>query len=477
MKSLCDLPAWKLRELLEKKEISPLDILNSVEERISQVESKIKGYVRIFIDEAKENIKSLPKGRLWGIPIAVKDNICIENKEITCCSKILKGFISPYEATVIKKIKQEGGVIIGITNMDEFAFGSSCETSCYGPTFNPFDLERVPGGSSGGSAAVVRSGESIMALGSDTGGSIRQPASFCGVVGLKPTYGRVSRFGLIAFGSSLDQIGPITRDVKDCALLLSVIAGHDHLDSTSINQPSEDYTRYLEEDIKGMKIGVPQEYFIEGIQEDVLENIQRSISLLKDMGAEVIDISLPHTKYAIPVYYIIAPSEASSNLARFDGVQYGLRGSNRDLLSMYKDTRAQGFGLEAKRRILLGTYCLSSGYYQAYYLRALKVRTLIKNDFMEAFKKVDCILTPTSPTVAFKIGEKTQDPLSMYLSDIFTISCNLAGLPGISIPCGVSEENLPVGVQFIGPPLREDIILKVAYALEKELNLNLIPNI
>jgi aspartyl-tRNA(Asn)/glutamyl-tRNA(Gln) amidotransferase subunit A len=358
-------------------------------------------------------------------------------------------------------------MLIGRANMDEFAFGSSCETSCYGPTKNPYDLERIPGGSSGGSAALVAADETVLALGSDTGGSIRQPAALCGVVGLKPTYGRVSRYGLIAFGSSLDQIGPITKDVTDCALVMNVIAGYDPLDSTSVNISVPDYTKSLGKNVKGLKIGLPKEYFVEGLDREMRDSVNSAVSVLKKLGAEVKEISLPHTEYAVSVYYIVGCSEASSNLARFDGVQYGLRSNNGSLLDMYKNTREEGFGMEAKRRIILGTYSLSSGYYDAYYLKAQKVRTLIKKDFDEAFKSCDIILTPTSPTPAFKIGEKTKDPLNMYLSDIFTIPANLAGIPAISVPCGYTKSGLPVGLQFMARPFDEEGLIKVSYAYEQ----------
>lgn len=440
------------------------DLLNSVFQRIDSVDKKIKAFVLINRNGKCEN----GNGKLAGIPVAIKDNICVNGEDTTCGSRILKGFKPPYDATVIKRLKKEGAVLLGKANMDEFAFGSSCETSCYGPTRNPWDLERIPGGSSGGSAAAVAAGEAVMALGSDTGGSIRQPASLCGVVGLKPTYGRVSRYGLIAFASSLDQIGPITKTVKDAALMLSVIAGYDDMDSTSVDLPVPDYTKSLVKDVKGLRIGVPKEYFIEGIDKEVEKCVRSGIDILKDLGAKIIDISLPHTQYAVSTYYIVAPAEASSNLARFDGVQYGFRAEDADnLIDMYIKTRSKGFGNEAKRRILLGTYCLSTGYYDAYYLKAQKVRTKIKEDFDEAFKVCDCIITPTSPTPAFKIGEKTQDPLSMYLSDIFTISANLAGIPAISIPCGFSGNNLPIGLHILAKPFDEETIFRVAYTFEQ----------
>ena len=400
--------------------------------------------------------------------VAVKDNICVKGEPTTCASNILKDFKPPYDATVIKKLKKAGFLLIGKTNMDEFAFGSSCETSCYGPTRNPWDLKRIPGGSSGGSAALVAAGMVAMALGSDTGGSIRQPASLAGVVGMKPTYGRVSRYGLIAFASSLDQIGPITANVSDSARLLNVISGYDEMDSTSADMAVPDFTKALTKDIKKMKIGVPKEYFPEkGLDSEVAEAVERSKNTLNGLGAELVDISLPHTEYAVSCYYIIAPAEASSNLARFDGDEYGLRVSAENMIDMHIQTRTKGFGSEAKRRILLGTYSLSSGYYDAYYLKALKVRTLIKKDFVEAFKNCDVILTPTTPTPAFKIGEKKDDPLSMYLSDIFTISANLAGIPGISIPCGFTKKGLPIGLQFLAKAFDEEALFRIAYAFEQ----------
>lgn len=450
-------------ELTEHKD-SGRGILNSVFQRIDSIDKKIKAFILVNRNGKSEN----EKGKLAGIPVAVKDNICVKGEETTCGSKILKGFKPPYDATVIKRLKEAGAVLIGKTNMDEFAFGSSCETSCYGLTKNPWDLDRIPGGSSGGSAAAVAADETVLALGSDTGGSIRQPAGLCGVVGLKPTYGRVSRYGLIAFASSLDQIGPITKDVKDAALMLSVIAGYDEMDSTSVDLPVPDYTKSLVKDVKGLRIGVPKEYFIEGIDKEVESCVKKAINILKDFGAKIIDISLPHTQYAVSTYYIVAPAEASSNLARFDGVQYGFRAEDADnLIDMYIKTRSKGFGNEAKRRILLGTYCLSTGYYDAYYLKAQKVRTRIREDFDNAFKGCDCIITPTSPTPAFKIGEKTQDPLGMYLSDIFTISANLAGLPAMSIPCGFSSNNLPIGLHILAKPFDEETIFRVAYTFEQ----------
>ena len=463
--------AYELSRLVKESHLNPDEILKSLAESVAKKDPAVRAYIDFDIKKAKRR-KNAAGGDapLFGVPIAIKDNICVENWEITCGSKILKGFVSPYNATVIEKLLGAGAVIMGRTNMDEFAFGSSCETSCYGPTHNPWDISRVPGGSSGGSAASVAANIAIAALGSDTGGSIRQPAALCGVVGLKPTYGRVSRYGLIAFASSLDQIGPLTKDVRDSALLLKVIAGHDPKDSTSADVPVPDYLEFLGRDIRGMKIGIPKEYYQEGLSPEVAEAVRGAVHQLAGLGAEIVEnISLPHTAYAVSVYYIVAPSEASSNLARFDGVRFGYRKKGApNLLEMYEETRGEGFGQEAKRRIILGTFSLSSGYYDAYYLRAMKVRTKIKNDFLEAFKQVDLLLTPTAPSPAFKIGEKTQNPLQMYLSDIYTISANLAGLPAISVPCGLTKEGLPIGLQFIGKPFDEGNLFRVAAAFEKK---------
>lgn len=458
MENLHSLTAHKL---LEEK-ISPDKIAAAISARIKSVEPKVKAFARI---------NPSPKGAdgsLAGIPTLIKDNICVKGEETTCASKILAGFRPPYDATVIRKLKSAGAALIGKANMDEFAFGSSCETSCYGPTRNPWDLNRIPGGSSGGSAAAVAADETILALGSDTGGSIRQPAALCGIVGLKPTYGRVSRYGLIAFASSLDQIGPLTKDVEDAALLLGVIAGYDEMDSTSVDIPVPDYKKSLVKDIKGLRIGVPKEYFIKGMDPEVESAVRNAINTLKDLGAKVADISLPHTEYAVATYYIVGPAEASSNLARFDGVQYGSRAKDsKDIIDMYTRTRSEGFGAEAKRRILLGTYCLSTGYYDAYYLKAQKVRTKIREDFEKAFNSCDLIVTPTAPTPAFKIGEKADDPLSMYLSDIFTIPANMAGIPAISIPCGFSKDGLPIGLQMMAKPFDEETIFRAAYTFER----------
>lgn len=471
---LFKLTAHEILEKLKSREITAQDALYCIEGRIKDIDQKIKAYVRhpgSLNNEPRTMKYELP---LEGIPVSIKDNICTEGYNTECCSKILGGFKPPYDATVIKKLKEAGAFILDLkTNMDEFAFGSSTENSYFGPTRNPWDLERVPGGSSGGSAAAVASDEAFWALGSDTGGSIRQPASFCGVVGLKPTYGRVSRYGLIAFASSLDQIGPITKDVRDCALLSNVISGYDPNDSTSINVPVPDYIKSLGLGIKKIKIGIPSEYFVEGMDAEVKTIVGEAIKKLKYLGVELKDVSLPNTEYAVPVYYIIATAEASSNLARFDAVQYGYRtdirklSSENRLIDMYKKSRGEGFGQEAKRRIILGTFVLSHGYYDAYYLRALKVRTLIKQDFDAVFKDFDCIVTPTSPTPAFKIGEKTENPLRMYLSDIYTISVNLAGIPAISIPCGFTKKGLPVGLQILAKPFNEEMLFRVAHAYEQ----------
>jgi aspartyl-tRNA(Asn)/glutamyl-tRNA(Gln) amidotransferase subunit A len=460
--------AHELAALYKSGMHTPDDVLRSLSECIAKKDPALKAY--IAFDSKRVVRKETAKGvsPLWGVPVAVKDNICVEGEEATCGSKILQGFVAPYHATVVRKLLDAGAIVYGRTNMDEFAFGSSCETSVYGPTRNPWDTTRVPGGSSGGSAASVAADTAIMALGSDTGGSIRQPASFCGIVGMKPTYGRVSRYGLIAFASSLDQIGPFTKDIRDSAILLGAIAGHDPLDSTSADVPVPDYTSFLGKGVKGMKLGLPKEYFdVEGWGSGVKETVTAAVDKLKSLGVEIVPVSLPHTKHAVSVYYIVAPSEASSNLARFDGVRFGFRDTSaKTLLDMYEGSRGAGFGAEAKRRIILGTFALSSGYYDAYYLRAMKVRTRIKQDFDEAFKTVDAIVTPTSPSVAFKLGEKSKNPLEMYLSDIFTISANLAGVPALSVPCGFAE-NLPVGLQFIGKPFDEGTLFRAAHAFEQ----------
>ncbi|RKY31114.1 MAG: Asp-tRNA(Asn)/Glu-tRNA(Gln) amidotransferase GatCAB subunit A [Candidatus Omnitrophota bacterium] len=463
MKKFFKLGGYQLAELIKDAKLDRNELPFLFQERAQRIDPLIKSFVEIY----SQPIIGEGASFLKGIPIAIKDNICIKGKRITCASKILNSHISVYDATVIEKLKRAGLVILGTTNMDEFAFGSSCENSCYGPTKNPWQLERVSGGSSGGSAAAVAARLVPFALGSDTGGSIRQPASFCGVVGFKPTYGRVSRFGLVAFASSLDQIGPITTNFVDCAYLLNIICGFDKFDSTSAKVDVPDFTQALTFQVSDIKIGIPQEYFQEGLDKEVEEKIMGVAKQLEKKGAKLIDISLPHTEYAVATYYIIACSEASSNLQRYDGIKYGLRESKDNLVELYRESRGEGFGEEAKRRIFLGTYSLSSGYYQAYYLRALKVRTLIKNDFQKAFDKVDVILTPTSPTSAFKIGEKITDPLSMYLSDIYTISVNLAGLPAVSFPCGFDKNNLPVGAQLIGRAFDEQTLIRIGFSYQQ----------
>jgi aspartyl-tRNA(Asn)/glutamyl-tRNA(Gln) amidotransferase subunit A len=464
---LNQLTAHELLDKLKNKRVTLEAILEALYARIQTVEPRVKAYAR-FRPADKPVLNLRADGFLGGLPVTIKDNICTEGLNTECCSRILSNFRPPYDAAVINKLKASGANIFPLkANMDEFAFGSSTENSCFGPTHNPWNLACVPGGSSGGSAAAVASDEAVWALGSDTGGSIRQPASFCGVVGLKPTYGRVSRFGLIAFASSLDQIGPITKDVEDAAILARIISGYDLGDSTSVNQIVPDYTDSLGKDIKGVKIGIPKEYFIEGMDTEVKRIIEEAINKLRSLGAVSSQVTLPHTQYAVPVYYIVATAEASSNLARFDGVQYGYRAKSDNLIEMYKKTRAQGFGEEAKRRIILGTFALSHGYYDAYYLRALKVRTLIKNDFDKVFNDFDCIVAPTSPTPAFGIGEKAADPLQMYLSDIYTISVNLAGIPAISIPCGFTKDGLPVGLQIMAKPFNEEMLFRLAHAFEQ----------
>jgi aspartyl-tRNA(Asn)/glutamyl-tRNA(Gln) amidotransferase subunit A len=473
---LYNLTIHEVQDMLKKDETTARAVTESVLGRIRSVDDKVRAYISVTghtsalaeADEADRLRKSGQIATLSGIPLAVKDNICTEGIKTTCASKILSNFIPPYDATVVQRLKQAGSVICGKTNMDEFAMGSSTENSGFFITRNPWDLERIPGGSSGGPAAAVASGECIAALGSDTGGSIRQPAACCGVVGLKPTYGRVSRYGLVAFASSLDQIGPITKDVTDAAVLMNVIAGHDPRDSTSANIAVPDFTAALKKDVKGVKVGIPREYFIEGMDPDVDKSVRDAVKTLEGLGATVKEVTLPHTAYAVATYYILATSEASSNLARYDGVKYGVRAEGaKDLLDMYMRSRSQGFGPEVKRRIMLGTYALSAGYYDAYYKKGQQVRTLIKRDFDEAFKSVDVIATPTAPTAAFKIGEKSADPLQMYLSDIFTISVNLAGIPGISIPCGFTKNSLPVGLQLLGKHFDEESILRASFAYEQ----------
>ncbi|RMF94068.1 MAG: Asp-tRNA(Asn)/Glu-tRNA(Gln) amidotransferase subunit GatA [Nitrospinota bacterium] len=471
---------WRLtiheaRDLLRKGEITSEALTTAFLERIDAVEEITHAYLTVcreeVLAEAQEADRRIQRGEeapLLGIPLAIKDVICTKGVRTTCGSRILGNFIPPYDATVMQRLKAAGALLLGKTNMDEFAMGSSTENSAYGVTRNPWNPETIPGGSSGGSAAAVAADECTAALGTDTGGSIRQPAACCGIVGLKPTYGRVSRYGLVAFASSLDQIGPMTKDVEDAALLLQVIAGRDPRDSTSVDLPVPDFTRALGQGVEGIRIGIPKEYFVSGIDPEVEEAVWRGIKLLADLGASYEEISLPHTEYAVATYYILATAEASSNLARYDGVKYGYRTPQAtNLLDMYRKTRAEGFGAEVKRRIMLGTYALSSGYYEAYYRKGQQVRTLIKEDFDQAFTRYDVIITPTAPTPAFRLGEKVDDPLQMYLSDIFTIPVNLAGIPGISIPCGFSRSGLPIGFQIIGKPFAEEMILRVAHAFEQ----------
>jgi aspartyl-tRNA(Asn)/glutamyl-tRNA(Gln) amidotransferase subunit A len=464
----------ELSRMLEKGEVSSREIVDAVYERIDTVEERVKAYLtltrdaaRTMADAADREIAAGKRGPLAGIPLAIKDNMCTKGIPTTCASKILSTFVPPYESTVTSRLTENGYVLAGKTNLDEFAMGSSTENSGFHATRNPWDIGRIPGGSSGGSAAAVAADECIAALGSDTGGSIRQPASLCGVVGLKPTYGRVSRYGLVAFASSLDQIGPITKNVTDAAILMNVISGRDPLDSTSAPVDVPDFTSAIGMDIKGLKIGIPREYYIEGVDTEVDAAVKAAIKKFESLGAVPFEVSLPHTGYAVATYYILATSEASSNLARYDGVKYGSRAEGKDLMEMYMNSRARGFGAEVKRRIMLGTYTLSSGYYDAYYKKAQQVRTLIKNDFEKAFGEVDVMVTPTSPTPAFMIGEKSADPLQMYLADIFTISVNLAGVPAISIPCGFTSGNLPIGMQLIGKHFDEETILKASYAYEQ----------
>jgi aspartyl-tRNA(Asn)/glutamyl-tRNA(Gln) amidotransferase subunit A len=473
----------ELRSLLARKEITSVELTRFYLERIKKHDDAIQSYLRVTedlaINMAEEADKKLARGEgdlLTGIPLGIKDILCTRDMETTCASQILRGFIAPYDATVIQRMKQSGFSHLGRLNMDEFAMGSSTENSSFQVTKNPWDLARIPGGSSGGSAAAVAAGLCVAALGTDTGGSIRQPASLCGTVGLKPTYGRVSRYGLVAFASSLDQIGPITRSVKDAAALLQVIAGHDSMDSTSIPQPVPDYLSYIGRDIRGVRIGIPREYFIEGMDQDVRQAVEDAIKMFERNGATAVPITLPHTEYAVATYYVICTAEASSNLARYDGVKYGFRAPGKDIIEMYKKTRSAGFGKEVKRRIILGTYVLSSGYYDAYYRKAGQVRTLLKADFDKAFEQCDLVLTPVSPTTAFRIGEKVEDPLTMYLSDIFTIPVNLAGLPGMSVPCGFDRLGLPIGLQIIGRPLDEPLMLQAAHVFETEMKLKKIPD-
>lgn len=482
MENILDMTLLEVQEVLRAREITAVELTQFYLERIRKHDGAVNAYLRTTEEEALKmagdadgKIRQGEGRPLLGVPLGIKDIFCTKGIETTCASQILKGFIPPYDATVIRRLNEQGYVHLGRLNMDEFAMGSSTENSSFHVTKNPWDLMRIPGGSSGGSAASVAAGLCAAALGTDTGGSIRQPAGLCGVVGMKPTYGRVSRYGLIAFASSLDQIGPLTKNVTDCAVMMNAIAGYDPMDSTSIPEPVPDYTKYLGRDIKGMKIGIPKEYFIEGIEKDVGDAIKGAMAVFEKQGASLVDISLPYTEYAVATYYVICTAEASSNLARYDGVKYGLRSEGKDIIDMYKKTRLKGFGKEVKRRIILGTYVLSSGYYDAYYGKAGRVRTLIRRDFDDAFRSCDMILTPVSPTTAFKIGERMEDPLAMYLSDIFTIPSNLAGLPALSVPCGFDRNNLPIGLQIIGRPLDEGRMMQAAYVFECEKVVKKIP--
>ena len=476
--NITELTVHDLQQKLKSKELTIAEILESYCNRINEKEPEVEAFVTTYLEEAKAEAKKIQEkidngedlGEYAGIPIGIKDNLCMKGTKTTCSSKMLENFVSPYDATVIEKLKDENIISLGKLNMDEFAMGSSTESSYFKKTKNPWNLNKVPGGSSGGSAAAVAANMVPWALGSDTGGSIRQPASLCGVVGLKPTYGLVSRFGLVAFASSLDQIGPITKDVRDSAMLLSLIAGHDEKDTTSEEIEKKDYTKALKNDVKGLKIGVPKEFFGEGINEEVKKELTKAIETYKELGAEVEEFSLDVAKYALATYYIIACAEASSNLGRFDGIRYGYRTPEySNLKEIYKKSRSEGFGEEVKRRIILGTYVLSSGYYDAYYKKAQKVRTLVSNEFSKAFEKYDVILTPTSPVTAFNIGEKSNNPLEMYLADICTVSINIAGVPAISIPCGVDSEGMPVGMQLIGNKFEEEKILNAAYTFEQKV--------
>ena len=475
---ITELTVHEIQEKLKNKELTVTDITKAYVDRINEKEKDVEAFVTTLTDEALEQAKDIQakintgeiSGDFAGIPIGIKDNMCTKGVRTTCSSKMLENFIAPYDATVVEKLNKENMIDLGKLNMDEFAMGGSTEYSYFKKTRNPWDLNKVPGGSSGGSAAAVAANLVPWALGSDTGGSIRQPASFCGVVGLKPTYGLVSRYGLVAFASSLDQIGPITKDVRDSAMLLNIIAGHDEKDSTSAEVEKKDYTRCLNNDVKGLKIGVPREFFAEGINEEVKERLEKIIEEYKNMGAEIEEFSLDIAQYSLATYYIIACAEASSNLGRFDGIRYGYRTPEfSNLKDIYRKSRSEGFGEEVKRRIILGTYVLSSGYYDAYYKKAQQVRTLVMNEFNKAFEKYDVILTPTAPTAAFDIGSKSNNPLEMYLADICTVSVNIAGLPGISIPVGVNKEGMPVGMQLIGNRFQEEKILHAAYAMEQKL--------
>ena len=475
---ITELTVHELQEKLKNKELKITDITKAYVDRINEKEKDVKAFVTTLTEESMKQAQELEKkvelgeitGEFAGIPIGIKDNMCTKGVKTTCSSRMLENFVAPYDATVVEKLNDENMINLGKLNMDEFAMGGSTEYSYFKKTCNPWNLNKVPGGSSGGSAAAVAANMVPWALGSDTGGSIRQPSSFCGVVGLKPTYGLVSRYGLVAFASSLDQIGPITKDVRDSAILLNLIAGHDERDTTSSNRPKVDYTLSLKNDVKGLKIGVPKEFFGEGINEEVKAALEKAIEKYKELGAEVEEFSLDIAKYSLAAYYIVACAEASSNLGRFDGIRYGYRTPEfKDLKDIYKKSRSEGFGPEVKRRIILGTYVLSSGYYDAYYKKAQQVRTLVMNEFNKGFEKYDVILTPTSPTVAFDIGSKSENPLEMYLADICTVSVNIAGLPGISIPCGVDSQGMPIGMQLIGNKFQEETILNAAYTFEQAI--------
>ena len=479
--STCFLPAHEIARRLRQGELTAVQTAEDLFEQIRRFDPQIQAYLSLNEEQtlrtAQEVDAALQRGEelppLAGMPVGVKDVICSKGEQVTCGSKILENFISPYDATVIRKLREQKALLIGKLNMDEFAMGSSTENSAYMKTRNPWDLERAPGGSSGGSAAAAAAGMAAVALGSDTGGSVRQPAAFCGTVGFKPTYGRISRFGLVAFASSLDQIGLLTRNVRDAALVLSSVCGNDPLDSTSADIPVPNFTDSLQSGLEGMRVGVPREYFIDGLDPEVEAAVQAAIQTLKSLGAQTDELSLPHTEYGVATYYIIAPAEASSNLARYDGIRYGYRSSNGGgLLDTYRKTRGEGFGDEVKRRIMIGSYALSAGYYDAYYLKAMKARTLVKQDFDRAFENFDLIVSPTAPTPAFKLGEMTDDPLQMYLSDVFTIPASLAGLPGVSIPCGFSGGGLPIGLQLLGKPFGEESVLRAAYAFEQSAGLH-----
>ena len=473
---LYELTIGEAHELLKKKEITSVELTKAVLDRIDEVEPEIDAYITVAADmamaQAGEADRAIAAGKcqpLTGIPVAIKDLMCVEGLPTTCASKILENFYPPYDAHVVQKLRAAGAVFVGKLNMDEFAMGSSTENSGFKPTRNPWNQARIPGGSSGGSAAAIAADMCIGALGSDTGGSIRQPASHCGVVGMKPTYGRVSRFGLVAFASSLDQIGPLTKDVTDCALLMNTIAGYDPADSTSVPKEVPDYAAAMGKGLEGLTVGIPEEYYaLEGLDPEVSTAVQSAVKTIEDLGAKTVAVSLPNTQYVVAVYYVIAPSEASSNLARYDGVKYGFRDKGSDnLIEMYRNTRSKGFGTEVQRRIIIGTYCLSAGYYDAYYGKASQVRTLIIEDFKKAFEKCDAIVCPVAPTPAFKIGQNADDPLTMYLSDIFTLSANLAGIPGMSLPCGFSQAGLPIGLQLMGTHFNEEMLLKVGYNFEQ----------